>query len=360
MSLSPSSIPCDERVSLQLRRLYRQYGYTQYRMSRFEEYEFYARNKSFLVSDRILSFTDTDGKLLALKPDVTLSIVKNRQESGGALQKLYYSETVYRAQAGLHGFREIPQAGLECIGPLDDYAVGEVVELSARSLALIREEYLLELSHMELLAGLLDELGWQEREELLELLGSKNLPAIAALCRAKGVPPEQEGRLLTLAGLYGPPERVLPVLEELAVHPRMAAALDRLRSLCRRLEPWREHVRLDFSIVNDMRYYNGVIFRGYLPGLAEGVLAGGQYDNLLRRLGHGGQAIGFAVYLDQLERCDRDAGEFDVDVLLLYAPDSDPVRVARRARELRCAGRSVRVERVHPPGLRCRECMEVT
>lgn len=41
-------------------------------MSKFEEYDFYAENRSFLHSEAILTFTGLDGKLLALKPDVTL------------------------------------------------------------------------------------------------------------------------------------------------------------------------------------------------------------------------------------------------------------------------------------------------
>ena len=103
-----------------------------------------------------------------------------------------------------------------------------------------------------------------------------------------------------------------------------------------------------------MRYYNGVIFRGYLPGLASGVLAGGQYDNLLRRMGKTGQAIGFAVYLDQLERLESDS-EYDVDILLLYGSRDDPAAVAERARSLMAKGRSVRMERAVPQRMRYRE-----
>ena len=115
-----------------------------------------------------------------------------------------------------------------------------------------------------------------------------------------------------------------------------------------------ENLRLDFSIANNMSYYNGIIFRGYLPGLAGGVLAGGRYDNLMRRMGKTGGAVGFAVYLDQLERLDGDSG-CDVDVLLLYGPGDSPAAVARRAGALMSQGKSVRTERSVPAGLRCRE-----
>ena len=83
MSPLPFQRP-DEAASLRLRKLYRRHGYLPYRMSKFEPYELYLRNKRFLLSEDILTFTDTDGRLMALKPDVTLSIVKNTRETAGA------------------------------------------------------------------------------------------------------------------------------------------------------------------------------------------------------------------------------------------------------------------------------------
>ena len=85
-----------ERVALALRELYAGYGYRPYRMSKFEEYDLYSRHKDFLVSDGVITFTDTNGKLMALKPDVTLSIIKNSADRPDLTEKLYYSENVYR------------------------------------------------------------------------------------------------------------------------------------------------------------------------------------------------------------------------------------------------------------------------
>lgn len=117
----------EEQAIFSLRSLYRKYGYRQYKVNKFEEYDLYAHNKSFLVSDSVLTFTDTNGKLMALKPDVTLSIIKNSKDGEAALQRLYYNETVYRAADAYGGFREIMQTGLECIGRLGH-------TMSARSL----------------------------------------------------------------------------------------------------------------------------------------------------------------------------------------------------------------------------------
>ena len=119
-----------EQVIYRLRSLYSRAGYRQYTMSKFEEYDLYARNKDFLISDSVITFMDVGGRVMAMKPDVTLSIVKNTRDGSG-VQKLWYRENVYRVTSGAHGFREIMQAGLECLGDIDSYCLLEVLTLAA-------------------------------------------------------------------------------------------------------------------------------------------------------------------------------------------------------------------------------------
>ena len=78
--MQDQSLNFNEKVIFALRKLYDRYGYARYKMGKFEEYDLYARNKDFLISDSVITFTDINGKLMALKPDVTLSIVKNSKD----------------------------------------------------------------------------------------------------------------------------------------------------------------------------------------------------------------------------------------------------------------------------------------
>ena len=96
MIINDSLLKYDEKAIFALRDLYSKYGFTQYKMSKFEEYDLYVKNKDFLVSDSVITFNDTNGKLMALKPDVTLSIIKNTKDIKGFVQKFYYNENVYR------------------------------------------------------------------------------------------------------------------------------------------------------------------------------------------------------------------------------------------------------------------------
>jgi len=140
----------DERVILELRGLYEEFKYSQYRMSRFEEYELYAGNKAFMPSGDILTFTGISGRLMALRPDVTLSIVKNAKDDG-ELKKLYYNENVYRSDGA--EFKEQMQVGLECIGMIDVDLAGEVLMLAKKSLEIISKHSRLGISHMGFLSG---------------------------------------------------------------------------------------------------------------------------------------------------------------------------------------------------------------
>ena len=339
----------EERAAYRLQALYRRYGYRTYRINKFEEYDVYARNKSFLVSDSVLTFTDTDGRLMALKPDVTLSIVKHAQDGAAGLQKLCYQENVYRPGRG-GGFREIPQAGLECMGALDAYAEGEVVLLAARSLRSISERSVLTLSHLGLLGAVLDGLpgGPETREAAVACLGQKNLHELDGVLAAAGADGAARRRMADLAALRGTLDETLPALEALAGQ----AAAPYVREL-RQLQALAEAdgtaamLRLDFSAVGDWNYYNGLLLRGYVEGVPEAILSGGRYDHLVRRLGKRFQAIGFAVYLDLLERI-QPPPAYDVDTLLLYGPDETPAQVLRAMRQL---DGSVRAEREKPDSI---------
>jgi len=102
-----SILKSEEKAVFSLRSLYSKYGYSLFKMSKFEEYDLYSRNKDFLQSDGIITFNDVDGKLLALKPDVTLSIINNSKDTVSGTKKYYYNENVYRISESSHSYSEI-------------------------------------------------------------------------------------------------------------------------------------------------------------------------------------------------------------------------------------------------------------
>ncbi len=352
----------EERAALALRALYGQYGYQTYKMSKFEEYDLYLRNKEFLVSDRILTFSDTNGKLMALKPDVTLSIIKNGEDLPGYKQKVCYHENVYRVSGGAGQFREIMQAGLECIGDLDRYDIFEVVLLAAESLALISDDFVLDISHLGILTALLESYSEDPslRKQMARYLAEKNSHDLRLLCQKENMREEDIVTICDFSGIYGDMESVLTRLRPLCRGEKMYNALQELEQMSCLLgkTAFADRIHFDFSIVNDMDYYNGIVFQGFLSGVAQSVLSGGQYDKLMEKMGRSGGAVGFAIYLDLLQDLERRARDYDVDVLLLYDM-GDVESTAQTVSRLRQAGKSVSVQRCIPQRLRYREVLDM-
>ena len=171
-----------ESLSLSLREIYQSYGYRQYKVGKFEEYDLYARFRNFLSEEHILTFSDLNGHLMALKPDITLSIVKNTRDDD-RIRKVWYTETVYRVPRNSNTFHEILQTGLECIGAVDLYTMAEVLMLAAHSLETISHSYVLDISHIGILSGLFSayDIPAPAAKKILDAFGEKNLPMLIIL-----------------------------------------------------------------------------------------------------------------------------------------------------------------------------------
>ncbi len=355
--MNPSLLKPEERAIFTLRTLYRGYGYLPFKMSKFEEYDLYLQNKDFLVSNRIITFTDAAGKLLALKPDVTLSIIKNGEDAPGCKQKVYYNESVYRAAGASRQIKEIMQTGIECIGDIDAYDICEVVTLAAASLASVGPDYVLDISHLGVLAALLDDIAPDEsfRRAVATCVAERNPHDLARLSADAGIDPADTATLVEFVGIHGDMDSVLARLAPIARrHDAATPALERLTTLRDHLKgtPYAPHIRFDFSIMGDMNYYNGIVFCGFLDGICEGVLSGGQYNKLMARMGRRSGAVGFALYLDLLENLAAAAPACDVDVLLLYDRTIPPAAVAAKVAALREEGKSVSAQCAVPERLR--------
>lgn len=347
-----------EELVSSLGALYSRYGYSHYKMNKFEEYDLYAHHKDFLISDRVLTFTDGSGKLLALKPDVTLSIVKNTTDLPQGAQKLYYTENVYRAARESRNFKEIMQVGLECLGKVDDYSLYEVLHLALQSLHQIGGACVLSVSHLGIINEVMESAGIpaDRKAAVLKLLENRNLHELSALLAALGTPPEKAEVLKALIRIGGSVGTVLPELKNLLVGACRPETRNRFLGILSAFSD-ETALQIDFSVVGDIHYYNGFIFKGFCKGLPSPVLSGGQYDTLMRKMGRKASAIGFAVYLDVIAQYRQVEAQYDVDNLLLYRAGSSPADIHRAAQALIRQGQSVLAEPEIPAGVRYQHCL---
>lgn len=301
MNIQDNILLNSEKIVFTLRKLYSDFGYQPYRMSKFEEYDIYANNKDFLVSDNVITFTDTDGKLLALKPDVTLSIIKNSHDLPNETQKIYYNENVYRVSKGTNSFQEIMQVGLECFGRVTKKEIVEVISLAYDSLSMLSKQFVLELSDISILENIVSKmnLSSENTKKLYKAISEKNIPEVMLISSYSDQPISVE-KLQKLLSLSGSPKSIIDNFDTIVdgeVGNSFKGTLQLL--IDAGLE---KHIVVDFSLVDDINYYNGIVFKGFIQGVPTAVLSGGQYNKLMAKLKYKSEAIGFAVYMDTLER----------------------------------------------------------
>ncbi|MBQ0084232.1 MAG: ATP phosphoribosyltransferase [Clostridiales bacterium] len=313
MQINDSVLQNSEKIIFSLRELYASFGYTPYRMGKFEEYDLYANNKDFLVSDNVITFTDNSGKLMALKPDVTLSIIKNSSVSHNETQKVFYNENVYRKSKSTDSFKEIMQVGVECFGKVGKDEICEVITLAANSLKKLSGDAILAVSDLSIITSLVDSLCLKSDvvKKLYNAIGEKNLHEIDLICNECENKSKVEA-LKKLISINGKIEAVLPILKELSAdldteaYANFTEVLKVLTS-----SEMESSINIDFSVIGNTSYYNGIIFNGFIRDLPDKVLSGGQYDCLMQKFDNKSSAIGFAVYMDLLDRLSEDTQNDD-------------------------------------------------
>ena len=299
MLINTENLQKDEQVYLEMQQQFEKAGYSLYKMRRFEEYSLYLENKNFLNGENVITFNDMHGKLMALKPDVTLSIVKNARDED---EKVYYRESVYRFDSTTSSFKEINQLGLEFIGDIKIEDAEQICYLAAECLSTIDKKSILALSHMGIITGIIKAMNikMDKQDEALKAIKAKNYEALAEIGKNA-----DEDVLNKVKALFDAPtdfEDAIKVLKDMNLNEDIDIAVSELEKIYKtaRKGGRGDGVKLDFTIINDIAYYNGVIFQGFVSKVPRAILSGGRYDKLLEKFNKQKGAMGFAVSLSDL------------------------------------------------------------
>ncbi|MGN0808281.1 MAG: ATP phosphoribosyltransferase regulatory subunit [Candidatus Coproplasma sp.] len=338
--------------------LYKSYGYKLYKPSCFEEYSLYQENKDFLIGKNVITFSDLSGRLMAMRPDVTLSLIKHSDIKDCVLEKYYYDEKVYRQLSGGKEFKEISQVGAEIIGAVDGASVCEAAILMCKTLSSISDEYVLDVSHMGFTEGLLNEFS-EGRAEVKDCLKSKNLHDFKKLAQKYGYSEKLVNAFEIALDAEGEPQTALKKAEGAVLNGQMEKALLSLSTLCNRLISfdYGEKIKVDFSVTNNADYYNGEVFNGYVSGIFHRVLSGGRYDKLIDKFGMKGGAVGFALYLGELDRYFTKERE-EVDYLIIYDANCEDLAL-KTANEKIKSGYFVRLSNCCDCGVRFKNVIKL-
>lgn len=296
-----------ERFAVKLEIMLKQAGYGRIDFAPFDEYELFDKNRAFVGGLHLLTFTDSFGTLMALRPDVTLSAMKQAAARPEQSLKLYYHEDVFRYTRDTHQYQAHRQVGCEVIRKDKVPLALPVLSLAQQVLMALPSRTVLVLSHV----GFLQSDSWYQHLEeddqqiLLDLISRKMQQPLAQKLTQLGCPEQESHKLRFLAGLSGEADQVLEAVVKEGLDQAAVDAAKDLADKARKIETNDDHkVVVDFSLVNPLNYYNGLVFQGFAKGCSGSVLSGGRYDLLARKFLKGADtnagAIGFAADLDAL------------------------------------------------------------
>ncbi|MBE6948370.1 MAG: ATP phosphoribosyltransferase regulatory subunit [Ruminococcaceae bacterium] len=289
--------------------VFQEYGYSEIITPEVEYYNMFVQTGNPLPEDSMVKITDKSGRILVMRPDNTTPIarVAATRLKGVGVQRLYYNQTVFRSSSAHHGAEsEIPQCGVELIGAGGLEADAEMLELAVKSLGSVAgDSFHIEIGHAGLFRAVAEELDASERsiERIRRYIERKKFAALNDYL-AKYEDQTAAVALGRLSHLFGGVE-VLDEADKIVTAPKAKDALRYLHKLYEILSQkgLGEFIHFDLGMVNQIDYYTGVVFRGYVKGAAASVLSGGRYDNLLGCFGADAPATGFAINTSDVEQC---------------------------------------------------------
>lgn len=288
--------------------LYQKRGYAEAVTPTIEYFDVFNIENRIIAEESMFKTTDKSGKLVVLRPDNTTPMARfaaARLKNAPKPIKLCYNQNVFRIMHGYSGKRsEFTQTGIEIIGG-DTFKAD--IECLTEAIASLREigaycgenKYKLEIGHAGFAKALLEslDLGGEEKELALEYVEAKNSSKIEFLNSGRGNLEEAIGLIRKIPRLFGSKEIIDKARELCRGVPDANSALDYLSEIYSVLETagLADNVTIDLSIVHEMEYYTGLVFKGYIIGAGEAVLGGGRYDTLLENFGDKTGATGFGV-----------------------------------------------------------------
>lgn len=330
----------DDKIRLQLTDIYSAYGYKRFKLSKFEPYEIYMRNKHFVDPQSIVTFSDNSGRLMALKPDVTLSIVSSVKETDTD-KKVFYHESVFRKEKG-GDIKEISQSGIEYIGGDTFYSEFETLFLAAKTLSLLNGDYIITVGNLDFIDSLpaISALEPKDKKAAFNYIKSKNRHSLASFLDGLNISKKDIDVLINVIDFSGEGKSAVSKLKDLVKNTVGEAAIESTDRLLKALSSAGiNNIKADFSVINHMSYYNGTVFQGYLPEVNREVLSGGRYDNMMKRFGKEQKAIGFAFLPDSLYSGFK--GEHKKEALIIYH-DADISEIVKTQNALINDGYSVK------------------
>ncbi|OZU88997.1 ATP phosphoribosyltransferase regulatory subunit [Virgibacillus indicus] len=294
-----------EKLLAKLKKRFTTYGYKQIRTSTFEYYDMYSTVKGTVNKDDMIKVIDSSGKVLVLRPDVTIPITRMAAVSKQDSLRLFYVLDIFRQSIEQADTKENTQAGIEYFGENTSENNAEVLMLAIHTLKDLKlPNFKIEIGHAGFFKALIAEasLSQTEMDQLLALIQSKNIAEIELFLSELSINNDVKRAIQSIPMLYGNPTDVIRQAEEIILNEEMQLLLENLREVYEVLKNYgaEDSIVFNLGLINHMNYYSGIIFQGFADSVGKPVLMGGRYDNLGKQYGAAVPAIGFAFDVDLL------------------------------------------------------------
>ncbi|MBD7913020.1 ATP phosphoribosyltransferase regulatory subunit [Clostridium cibarium] len=335
-----------KKLQIDIEELLDKWGYKEVVTPTIEFYETFNCGFQNLKEEEVYKFFDNKGKILVLRPDMTIPIARvvatKFKDIPGPI-RFRYSSNVYRVHESLGGKKnEYTDCGVELIGAEDKCSDLEILLTALDVLkALEVRQYKLEIGNINFFNSVIKDLGLEEEEklELAELIDRKSLKELDEYLDFLDVAEVYKEFFKKVPWLFGGKE-VLEEGKNYCFNDEIKNSIEYLERLSKVLDElgYGEMVTYDLGMVPRLDYYTGIIFRGYVGGVGATVLSGGRYDNLISYFGENRKAVGFSINLDSVLDIMKNKKIVDKQSYKLHYEEKFQVEAFKKAEELRKQG----------------------
>ena len=282
----------------------------------FEDYDVYQHFFPQLRQQMVKTI-DTDGRVLVLRPDVTLPIVETAAREfprSNQLLKFGYVSTVFREYYGRSTYgKDFLQGGIEILGDSSPECDGEVIVTAAEILKAVGVENIrIDIGTAAYTQALFDGLPLSEEQKatLKGYMAERNLVACKSYIASLPISYDARKALEALPVLFGPYAQTLSKARDYSINSGMLNALSRLERVYDYIlyAGYADKVQLDFGFASRLGYYTDTVFKVYVDGALYDIIDGGRYDQLSSRFGVDRPACGFGMNINLLYEYMSDAG----------------------------------------------------
>lgn len=287
-------------IESKMRQTVENWGYREVQTPTFEHLELFTIKSGATIVDEIYDFEDKGGRALALRPELTASVLRmyvDKLQVTPKPLKLYYFGNCFRYERPQKGrLREFWHLGAELIGSDRPEADAEVIALASSVLDAIDLKGDLRIGQLSVLRALMGSLDAETRSMVMRHIDKKDSQGLVGLLEQVGAQNIKEP-ILNLISLKGGDaiSKAREIVGDLPGLAHLESVLDTLNALG-------IEYSIDFGIARGLDYYTDMVFEIYAENLGaqNQICGGGTY-----RLAHlfGGRdtpSTGFAIGFDRV------------------------------------------------------------